>query len=457
MALVLERIRLEIASKRPTYVHCWGGIGRTGMVVGCWLVEQGRTPAAALAEIGRLRATVTDAFARSPETDQQCEFVRMWRSTATRDPAASAAELSVADAHSGMRHCHTPAHFRGCLLGGAVGDALGAPVEFSSISEIRQRYGPQGIADYDIAYGRRGAITDDTQMTLFTAEGLLRAHVRWHFKGICHTAAVVHHAYVRWLHTQGERSRSPFSTDKMDGWLIDIRELHECRAPGNTCLSALREPAMGTIERSLNNSKGCGGVMRVAPIGLLAGDEEAAFALGCEAAAITHGHPSGYYSAGCLAAIIRYLVEGRALPDAIESALEILERSANARHQECSTAVRRAVALWRDARVAPTPEAIAGLGGGWVGEEALAIALYCALHAENDFARGVLLAVNHSGDSDSTGAIAGNLLGLIVGIDRVPERWLDTLELRETIEAMANDLYIIFDDARAWSERYPGW
>jgi len=91
----------------------------------------------------------------------------------------------------------TREHFSGCLLGGAVGDALGAPVEFRSIHDIRSKYGPTGIADYDLAYGRRGAITDDTQMTLFTAEGLLRADVRWHHKGICHPASVIHHAYIR--------------------------------------------------------------------------------------------------------------------------------------------------------------------------------------------------------------------------------------------------------------------
>jgi hypothetical protein len=53
-------------------------------------------------------------------------------------------------------------HFTGCLLGGAVGDALGAPVEFHSLELIRKKYGSAGITDYDLAYGRRGAITDDT-------------------------------------------------------------------------------------------------------------------------------------------------------------------------------------------------------------------------------------------------------------------------------------------------------
>jgi ADP-ribosylglycohydrolase len=347
-------------------------------------------------------------------------------------------------------------HFTGCLLGGAVGDALGAPVEFHSIHAIRSEYGSAGIMDYDAAYGRRGAITDDTQMTLFTAEGMLRAITRRLHKGISHPASMIHHAYIRWLRTQGERSRARFSQDEMDGWLIGVKGLHSRRAPGNTCLSALRGEEMGEMQRPLNDSKGCGGVMRVAPVGLVAEDEEQAFSLGCESAAITHGHPSGYYSAGCFAAIINHLMSGRSLPEAIELALRILERPENDEHEECAAAVRQAVAMWRGGGLKPSPEVIERLGGGWVGEEALAISLYCALSAQDDFARGVLLAVNHSGDSDSTGAITGNLLGLMLGVRAIPEKWLSELELRTEIEAVAGDLFKQFEDTDAWRHRYPG-
>ena len=196
--------------------------------------------------------------------------------------------------------------FEGCLLGGAVGDALGAAIEFMSLPEIRSRFGKEGIKTYAEAYGRNGAITDDTQMTLFIAEGLLRAYCREYYKGICHPPSVVHHAYVRWLNTQGEHSKSGFEGSR-DGWLIQIPELHSRRAPGNSCLSALRAPEMGTIERPINNSKGCGGVMRIAPVGMMWDDPQTVFDRACEIAAITHGHPTGYIAAGCLAAIIFFI------------------------------------------------------------------------------------------------------------------------------------------------------
>ena len=352
---------------------------------------------------------------------------------------------------------NTAEHFSGCLLGGAVGDALGAAVEFLPLELIRMKYGSAGIADYDVTYHRRGAITDDTQMTLFTAEGLLRAAARWNLKGICHPPTVLHHAYIRWLHTQGAGSESDFSRDQMDGWLIGLEPLHHCRAPGRTCLTALSGRRMGTMEQPLNDSKGCGGVMRVAPVGLVVDSATAAFTLGCEAAAITHGHPSGYYSGGCFAAIIWFLREGDSLPDAIDKTLQLLTIPAHKDHDECATAVRQAIARWSDRQGDASPEDIETLGAGWVGEEALAIALYCALHAGNDFARGVRLAANHSGDSDSTAAIAGNLLGLMVAVEGIPAAWLRDLELRDEIDAIARDLHTRFEDTEAWQKRYPGW
>jgi hypothetical protein len=139
----------------------------------------------------------------------------------------------------------------GCLLGGAVGDALGAPIEFMNLSQIRAIFGPSGLADYVEAYGKRSAITDDTQMVLFTAEGLLRAFNRGEERGICYPPSVVHHAHTRWLLTQGGKSTYQSYYQFLEfpnGWLIKIQQLHSRRAPGRSCLSALMSDRMGTIE-----------------------------------------------------------------------------------------------------------------------------------------------------------------------------------------------------------------
>ena len=364
--------------------------------------------------------------------------------------------------------------FRACLLSGATGDALGAPVEFLTLTEITHRFGPRGIRDYAPAYGRLGAITDDTQMTLFTAEGLLRAHVRGCMRGITSFSGVTHHAYRRWLETQGERAPQiggqEFGQEiGHDGWLWQVQALHARRGPGNTCLSALRI-AQPLGDPAVNDSKGRGGVMRAAPVGLYAWHNRhdpdiatATFDTAVEIAALTHGHPDGQAPAGALALLVLRLVEGVPLPEAVDEVMALLRD----RSWPGSTlaAITRAVDLAHRGGE-PSAAAVESLGAGWVGEEALAIAIYCALAAP-DLEQALILAVNHGGDSDSTGSITGNLLGASLGTGAIPARWLEPLELREEITAMADDLWECGgwdldwvaqgrDEERVW-ERYPGW
>lgn len=237
------------------------------------------------------------------------------------------------------------------------------------------------------------------------------------------------------------------------GSLVHMRELHQQRAPGASCLAALRQKDMGTMGRPINDSKGCGTVMRIAPAGLFAESMEQAFELGCEIGAITHGHPSGYLASGVLAAIIYDLKSDVPLTEAIDGAIRLLKESD--RHEECLTAIERALALAD--RGDPSPEDLETLGGGWVAEEALAISLCCALCAEHDFGKGVLMAVNHSGDSDSTGAITGNILGCINGRSAIPSTWLDRLELKDIIETLGMDLFIKHRPDDSWSNKYSGY
>lgn len=342
--------------------------------------------------------------------------------------------------------------FRGCVLGGAVGDALGAPVEFAKWPLIQAKYGPEGIKDYARGEYGVGAITDDTQMTLFTAEGLIRAWVRQKEKGICGVNGVIHHAYLRWLLTQGERAPLEVGTD---GWLFKCPELHARRAPGITCLSALHAAThLGSPTRAVNNSKGCGGIMRMAPLGLFVLEDQI-FERACEAAALTHGHPSGYISAGYFAVAIGALRRGSSLEDAMALADRHIADDPEAAEVRQAVHAARTLA----ARGVPSPLELESLGGAWVGEEALAISLCCALVAR-DFAHGVRLAVNHGGDSDSPGAITGNILGAMWGVEAIPTHFLDRLELRWELMRIALDMLNI-TEGRTRSDDifndYPGW
>ncbi|GAA0600437.1 ADP-ribosylglycohydrolase family protein [Kribbella sandramycini] len=352
---------------------------------------------------------------------------------------------------------------RGCLLGGAIGDALGAPVEFDSGQSILAAH-PERLRTFvsGTAGWPAGSITDDTQMTLFTIEGILRGG-----------GTAVAEAYDRWLDTQ-LLPAPPASASGLaaEPWL------YARRAPGNTCLSALSTArADGRIgSPAVNDSKGCGGVMRVAPYGLLDIPPRQSFDGAVEAAAYTHGHPTGQLSSGALAALLNHLTAGTPLDAALDAVLTLLATYPN--HQETTAALLAARELAAEVASAAGAGHLAGLkypaapeeqvddeapiaveqvggaapasagqdavgpgldgaasalvgelaagrveelGGGWVGEEALAIGVYAALvvPGPEHVLEGLALAVSHGGDSDSTGAIAGNVLGALYG-----EGWL---------------------------------
>ena len=345
---------------------------------------------------------------------------------------------------------HVPdlkSRFLGCLLGGALGDALGYPVEFlHEPPDIQRIVGRTAPARIPRRPGHPPPVSDDTQMTLFTAEGLIRGR-RLAGPGTVSLDALLH-AYQRWLSTQTRENLGAPADPARRGWLLDVPDLHSARAPGNTCLRALMSSLDGdplpTIAAPPNDSKGCGAVMRSAPFGLVAGTPEAAFTWARDAAVLTHGHPSGYLSAGYFAAVVHGLARDVALPEAMRTADDRLARERGA--SETIAAVQVARRLACDGL--PSPERIERLGGGWVGEEALGIALLCALTLEDgtpDDIRDMLWrSVAHAGDSDSTGSLTGNLLGAMLGVEALPAAWLDDVELRETLEQMALDLHGVF-------------
>ncbi len=362
-------------------------------------------------------------------------------------------------------------NYKGCLLGGAIGDALGAPIEFMDIKQIKSRYGDKGVVDYVEHPDNVGEFTDDTQMTLFTAEGLLRAWHREMLRGIGGaTISLTHQSYLRWLYTQGyfEVKNVNLTEDELhSGWLIKQKELFKKRAPGNTCLASLKNGADGTIGKPINDSKGCGGIMRMAPVGLVFPDErENAFRVGAELAALTHGHPSGYLSAGFFASMISDLAVGISLEKSIDNAIEILKNWDY--HDETLIAVENAINLYNRTKSSlqetknSFPELIEELGQAWVGEEALSISILCSLHFQNDFQKGILASVNHSGDCDSTGSIVGNILGLVNGRKQILSKWIKNLKYHEIVELIGQDLHIgvkgnSFEKDEEWWNKYPGY
>jgi ADP-ribosylglycohydrolase len=301
----------------------------------------------------------------------------------------------------------------GCLIGGAVGDALGYQVEFDHWDSIREEWGPDGVTEL-----RHNQISDDTQMTLFTAEGLAEGVVGDEFES-------VRRAYLRWYATQKEYL-PPSGAQGLaaEPWLY-VR-----RAPGNACLSGLREGARPGVNP---NSKGCGTVMRSAPFGVWAPSPVAAYNLAERCSALTHGHPTAGASAGAFAMIVAYLLNGDTPQRAVSETMLHLSQSPGG--TETLTALQRAYE--RAGHVPPKPASTEVLGGGWIAEEALAIAVYCVL-GTGDVRKGLVASVSHSGDSDSTGAILGNLYGAAYGLAALPKEWASQVEGRDVIASLAD-------------------
>ena len=378
--------------------------------------------------------------------------------------------------------------YRGCLLGGAAGDALGYAIEFDREEAIAARYGSRGIRDYQLDERGLAPFSDDTQMTLYTANSLLcslaalsahasggaqpsgsvQASSDTHAAGSAHAsgdastlasptpaspalvspAALAAYApakmaqfYVEWMYTQV----SPYPLAEPKAWISSLPELFASRAPGVTCMNACEAMANGA--KAVNNSKGCGGIMRMAPVGLIntcpsfSGVELQR--LGAQLAELTHCHELGWMPAGVFAHIVSLLSrdEASSVREAAAQALNTLpEAFPNAHYLGQLQELLRYTLRLADSDI-PDLEAIHALGEGWVAEEALAIGLLCSLRYENDFEGAITSAVNHGGDSDSTGAIAGNIVGAHLGLAGIPQHYLEHLELHDTISKIADDLF----------------
>lgn len=333
---------------------------------------------------------------------------------------------------------------RGSLVGGAVGDALGYEVEFMSLSSILKRFGDNGITRYALHNGV-AEFSDDTQMTLFTAEGLMNGIIATKAARPDKILPFIRKAYLAWYKTQ---TCQPSAIE--DSWLSHLKTLWTGRAPGNTCMGALGNLADG--KEVCNNSKGCGGVMRVAPIGIFNAahphiyDYEDTAHLAGWSAGITHLHIAGTFASALMATTVENCIQDEKVNRLefewiVDGGLSLMSRYFPGHDEELEsfiTLMKRAVELGKSN--VSQREAIRELGEGWVGDEALAIAVFSVMRHIDSFEDCIVCAVNHDGDSDSTGAIAGNIIGAILGYSAIPRHFLANLEIEPVLVSVADDL-----------------
>ena len=322
--------------------------------------------------------------------------------------------------------------FEGCLFGGAIGDAFGAKIEMMSLDKIKALYGKASLK-YIPKTGDKYKVTDDTQMTLFTTEGLLKSLLKNNNLNVEPDYNEIYKSYLNWYKTQ----TADFADIKDKNGIMSVSSMFERHLPGRTCLEALKSNIMGTLEAPINNSAGNGGIMRIAPVGILYNhNPELAFKIGVKCAAMTHGNPRAYLPAGFQASLIAELINGKSLNEAIEKSIKILKEY---KHSEYILAkIEQGINL---AKTDLSPlEAINLIGKGNTGDEALSIALYSILKNSAKIKASFTTAINHSGDSDTIGAITGNILGAMNGIKEFPRNWKDNIEYSEWMNRFAKAL-----------------
>lgn len=296
-------------------------------------------------------------------------------------------------------------------------------------------------------------------------------------------------AYLDWYYTQTERKRVILTNGWHCTWLRDLPEMAQLRAPGNTCLSACE--SLFRHEEVRNNSKGCGGIMRVAPMALLdagyASRNENGYSIeklaeaGGEIAECTHKYPLGFLPASLLTVLLYKVIpmSAKQVRENIErivaetsDMLDVIYKGEYASDKRYLKELTEKAVRLAHSDISDT-DAIRQLGEGWTGDEAWAIALYSAVRHIDSVEDAIIASVNHDGDSDSTGSICGNIMGAIYGYEHIKQRNIfcpdgrrleDTLELSEIILALADDLstsciiseYAPIDtsEKRQWYERY---
>lgn len=321
----------------------------------------------------------------------------------------------------------------GALFGMAFGDALGAPTEFLSVERIVQQFPPAGPT---APQGNPALVTDDTQMALAVGEALLEAPRPL---TAAHLELALRQAFLEWYN-------SPENN----------------RAPGNTCLAACTrlEQGLPWVQATVAGSEGCGANMRVAPVGLLSGNEPGMTAATRAAiaqfqAALTHGHPTALAAADLTAMTVYCLASGNPaamLPDWLRTYAQSQRQVYHADwlgslwERPGSTTPEEFIARgWDDclnvldrldaALANPDRDADPCLatGAGWVAEEAFATGLLCFLLFPDDAVAAIRRAAVSSGDSDSIACLTGVFAGAALGLSAWPDEWRSRIEYRERL------------------------
>ena len=410
---LIDQITLVARSGKNVVVHCAGGLGRTGTIAGCMLVEHGSTAAEAIETLHRVRSR------NCPETSGQERFIAEYEQKARTNrrrpaPTKEPDRRSISGSPTATPLRPRQSQVVGAVLGAAIGDAMGHPTEFiKSFDGIWSTYGTSGVTKYELFWGegqdRFAPYTDDTQM----AEAVLRGLLEGREAGgdLDATMRRIAARFIEWEKTpQGGH-----------------------RAPGNACRQGCKAMANGThwSEAGDKEAGGCGSVMRAYPFGIVFADDPVrAEAWSVAHSLMTHGHAMATSSCAAMAVGMALVLRGEA---PLHVASEMV--AAACRHSP-KTAGKMTRAI-DEALTSVEPGVTLQRLLGWRGDEAIAAAVYIFLRHPNDPRSAILEGTNTPGDSDSLATLAGALVGARCGIESFPLEWVDQLERTEALRELA--------------------
>ncbi len=353
--------------------------------------------------------------------------------------------------------------FRGCLLGLAVGDAMGYTVDDRSLAEIREDYGPNGLLGYDLANGYAD-VTSYTQLAAFAADGLLMGLTRQRMQG--DKSPLIR--YVALALREWSRSQQYCQPEPNYCWLSAVPQLKRRNYMDSRMLDILGRGAFGTLEKRTMPSVHPGALTAVVPIAMLAPkldmEQKELDLLGAETVALTHGEPRAFLSGAVLTHALSLLIR-----DGKRPAAEVLQDTVDAVQLQFGRDYSQTTRIWELLQMAQTlaeahdimpADAMERLGCK-TAPEVLAGALYACITCGGDFDTAMITAVNHSGHSAAVGAIVGAVLGTVLGQEALPEFYLECLEPAKLLTVLADDLLQgcpmeegsnLFDDD--WDRKY---
>ncbi len=334
--------------------------------------------------------------------------------------------------------------YRGCLLGMAVGDAMGYTVDNRSWQEIQRDYGPNGLLGYDLVNGYAD-VTSYTQLAAFTCNGLLFGLTRGQMLG--KMAPFI--KYIGLSSREWAASQRPWGRpSRTYCWLLRRAELCRRRCMDTRMLDTLSRENLGALETPRNSFASPGGLTSAIGVGLFFHedrmDQEEIDRLGAEAVALTHGSPTAFLSGAVLSHIISKLLCNPQAPlkPLILEAVEAMKDQFGHQYSqayEVATLVRHAITYAESPNLRPV-DVMERLGCGNAAQ-VLAGAVYACLASRGDFDSAMILAVNHSGRSAAVGALVGAILGIRLGEEALPEFYIECLEPAEVLRELADDLY----------------